>query len=81
MKRALLLTALIVYAATELLGQATRVDFPIQTSGPNVPSTPGPLPQALWVANATAYLCAHVTPYSSQTLANCQQISSLLTPT
>ena len=50
---------------------AARVDIPIQTSGPNVPVTGGPLPQALWVANASVIVCAHVTPYSSQTYANC----------
>ena len=52
-------------------GQAIRVDLPIQTSGPSVPITGGALPQALWVANATVILCSHVTPYSSQSYANC----------
>lgn len=43
-------------------GQATRVDVPLQTSGPNVPTSGGPLPQALWVANATVTLCLHSAP-------------------
>ena len=67
MKRIAILTALIL-AAVSAFGQAARVDIPLQTSGPNVPISGGPLPQALWVANAAAYLCTH----PSATLAACQ---------
>ena len=37
--------------------QGVRIDQPILTNGPNVPSTGGPLPQALFVANATELRC------------------------
>ena len=67
MKRIAILTALIL-AAVSSFGQAARVDIPLQTSGPNVPISGGPLPQALWVANAAAYLCTH----PSTTLVACQ---------
>ena len=67
MKRIAILTALIL-AAVSAFGQAARVDIPLQTSGPNVPISGGPLPQALWVANAAAYLCTH----PSATLVACQ---------
>ena len=49
-------------------GQAVRIDIPLQTSGPNVPLSGGPLPQTLWVSNASVYVCAH----PSATLAACQ---------
>lgn len=58
MKRILTLT-LLMLIGTFAFGQATRVDIPLLTSGPNVPSTGGPLPQALWVANATVSICTH----------------------
>lgn len=45
----------------QLFAQASRVDIPLLTAGPNVPSTIGALPQALWTANATVALCAHPT--------------------
>ena len=67
MKRIAILTALIL-AAVSAFGQAARVDIPLQTAGPSVPISGGPLPQALWVANSAAYLCAH----PSATLAACQ---------
>jgi predicted metal-binding membrane protein len=67
MKRIAILTALIL-AAVSAFGQAVRIDIPLQTSGPNVPISGGPLPQALWVANAAAYLCTH----PSATLVACQ---------
>jgi hypothetical protein len=51
--------------------QISRVDIPLQTSGPNVPVVNGPLPQTLWTANAIVVLCAHVQPYTAQTYANC----------
>ena len=47
---------------------AARVDIPLLTAGPNVPLTGGALPQALWVANSTVYLCTH----PSATLGACQ---------
>ena len=48
--------------------QAARVDYSLQTSGPNVPYSGGPLPQALWVSNSQVYICTH----PSATLAACQ---------
>jgi len=65
MKRIALIFALFAPVA---FSQAVRVDIPIQTTGPNVPTTGGALPQALWVANATVALCAHPTA----SLAACQ---------
>lgn len=47
---------------------AVRVDIPLQTGGPNVPTSGGPLPQALWLANAAVTLCTH----PSSTLSACQ---------
>jgi hypothetical protein len=67
MKRIAILTALLLSAVSSF-GQAARVDIPLLTSGPSVPITGGPLPQALWVANSAAYLCIH----PSATLAACQ---------
>ena len=75
MKRIALLTFLF-YLATCVgvaCGQEVRIDLPVQTSGPNVPSSAGPLPQALWVANAQVYICAH----PSASLSACQ--ASLIT--
>jgi len=40
-------------------GQAVRVDIPLLTSGPNVPTAGGPFPQALWLSNATIQICTH----------------------
>lgn len=70
-----LITALVLLLVCGMaFGQtAARIDIPLQTAGPNVPSSPGPLPQVLWVANSTAYLCAS----PSATLAACQ--ASLIT--
>lgn len=72
-----LVTALgLVLLCASAFGQtAVRVDQPILTSGPNVPSSGGPLPQALWVANATVAICTHPTTLPntvSATLAECQ---------
>ena len=39
--------------------QAVRVDIPLLTSGPNVPTAGGPFPQALWLSNATIQICTH----------------------
>lgn len=50
---------LLIISTSLAFSQAVRVDVPIQTSGPNVPTSGGPLPQALWVANATVAVCAH----------------------
>ena len=67
MRRIALLTFIILTAVCAF-GQAVRVDLPIQTYGPTVPTSQGPLPQALWVANGSAYICTH----PSATLAACQ---------
>ena len=67
MKRIILLT-LLMLAAASAFSQATRVDIPLQTYGPNVPTSSGALPQALWSANAIVYLCTHPSP----TLAACK---------
>ena len=65
MKRlALLLTFFPIIAA----GQATRIDIPMLTSGPNIPVSGGALPQTLWVSYPTIYVCTH----PSTTLAACQ---------
>ena len=54
------ITAIVLLAAVSAFGQTpSRVDLPIQTYGPNVPTSGGPLPQSLWVANATIALCVH----------------------
>jgi hypothetical protein len=70
MKRIILLT-LLMLAAKMTLAQAVQFSQPIQTSGPNVPTSGGALPQTLWVANAKVVVCAHVTPASMQTYVNC----------
>lgn len=49
-----------------LFSQAARVDVPIQTSGPNVPASGGPLPQALWLSNAKVSVCQHPAPTIAQ---------------
>ena len=41
------------------LAQAVRVDIPLLTTGPNVPSTGGPMPQMLGIANAAVQVCGH----------------------
>jgi hypothetical protein len=66
--KGLLIALGVLCIAVSAFGQAARVDIPLQTSGPNVPISGGPLPQALWVANAAAYLCTH----PSATLVACQ---------
>ena len=62
------LTLIPLLFATVAFGQAVRVDIPLQTYGPNVPTSGGPQPQALWIANATITLCSH----PSATLGACQ---------
>lgn len=51
-------------------GQAVRVDVPLLTSGPNVPVSGGPLPQTLWMANATVAICTHPSNTYSACLAS-----------
>ena len=68
--RGLLVSLGVLAMCCSAFGQFARVDIPIQTSGPNVPSGAGPLPQALWVANASASVCLHSTADTS--LAWCQ---------
>lgn len=40
-------------------GQGIRIDSPLLVTGPNVPISGGPLPQALFLANATVTVCQH----------------------
>jgi len=49
----------IFFFALPVFGQAVRIDIPLQTYGPNVPTSGGPQPQALWIANAVVSLCTH----------------------
>ena len=65
---AMMISICLIFLPSKVYTQAVRVDVPLLTSGPNVPVTGGPLPQALWVANSTAYICTH----PSITLAACQ---------
>ena len=54
--------------STAALAQtAARVDVPLLTTGPNVPSSGGPMPQALWLANATVKVCTHPSSINSCT--------------
>lgn len=53
------LSFLLLLITASAFGQAIRVDVPIQTYGPNVASAAGPLPQALWLSNATVQVCQH----------------------
>ena len=66
--RGLVTACFLLMLCASAFGQLARIDIPIQTSGPNVPSGAGPLPQALWVANSTVNICVH----PSATLAYCQ---------
>ena len=66
--RGLLVLLGLLLVCCSAFGQAGRVDIPLQTSGPNVPSGAGPLPQALWVSNASVAVCVH----PSASLAYCQ---------
>jgi hypothetical protein len=50
---------ILAFAAALAYGQAVRVDQPLMVTGPNVPTTQGPLPQALFLANATVSICQH----------------------
>ena len=68
--RGLLISLGLLWICGSAFGQFARVDVPIQTSGPNVPSGAGPLPQALWVSNASASVCIHSA--SDTSLAWCQ---------
>lgn len=68
MKRIAALTLLMLLGTVAALGQAARIDQLIVTYGPNVPSSGGPLPQALFVANSTVAVCVH----PSISFAGCQ---------
>lgn len=59
--RGLVLSLALLGLCASAFGQSSpaRVDVPIQTSGPSVPVSGGPLPQTLWVANSTVALCIH----------------------
>ena len=59
MKKFAVLLILLAFCTVFAHGQAIRADIPLLTSGPNVPVTGYPLPQALIVANATIALCNH----------------------
>ena len=63
-----LLTISILSLSSAAFAQtAVRVDIPLLTSGPNVPTSGGPLPQALWLANATVKVCTHPSTINSCT--------------
>ena len=66
--RGLCMAIVLLLLCASAFAQTVRVDIPIQTYGPTVPTSSGPLPQTLWVANATVNLCTH----PSGTLAACQ---------
>jgi hypothetical protein len=67
-----LLVALgLLFMCASAFSQEVRVDYSLQTYGPNVPSQSGPLPQALWTANATVAICAHIQPASGQSYSHC----------
>jgi hypothetical protein len=57
--------------------QAVRVDIPLLTSGPNVPSGSQALPQALWVSNASVNFCVH----PATTLASCTPVATYMDST
>jgi hypothetical protein len=67
------IAAIVLLSCLTAVSQEVRVDIPLLTTGPSVPGIPGPLPQALFVANATVAVCAH----PSATYAACQ--ASLVT--
>ena len=48
-----------------MFAQKARVDVILYTSGPAVPVSGGPLPQALLLANSSVSLCAHPSPSPS----------------
>jgi hypothetical protein len=68
---AMIMSICFVFPSPKVYAQAVQFSQPIQTSGPNVPTSGGALPQTLWVANAKVVVCAHVTPASMQTYVNC----------
>ena len=71
MKKSIVISFALAILYSSAFGQAVRVDQPLLTSGPNVPVSGQPLPEALWVANATVALCANVAPPAVNTLTNC----------
>jgi len=58
---------LLLLTATAFAQTAVRNDTPLLTSGPNVPISGGPLPQALWLANAKVTVCQHPSTANSCT--------------
>ena len=66
--RGLLVSIALLVLCVDAFGQAARVDLPLQTYGPNVPTQSGPMAQTIWVSNSTAFICSH----PSATLAACQ---------
>ena len=66
--RGLMISLGLLLMCCSAFGQAARVDLPLQTYGPNVPSGAGPLPQALWLSNVSVYACVH----PSVSLSACQ---------
>ena len=66
--RGLMISLGLLLICCSAFGQAARVDLPLQTYGPNVPSGAGPLPQALWLSNVSVYACVH----PSASLSACQ---------
>jgi hypothetical protein len=65
--RGLVLAIMLLILCASAFGQAVRVDIPLLTSGPNVPSGGAALPQALWLTNATVQICQHPATTSSCT--------------
>lgn len=72
MLKRLHLFALLLMATVAAAAQvAPRVDVPLLTYGPEVPSSGGPLPRALFVSNATVQVCQH-----PATLTSCTPITT-----
>lgn len=70
--KALHVFLLLLMASGFAAGQvAPRVDVPLLTYGPNVPSSGGPLPQALFISGATVQVCTH-----PATLTSCTPITT-----
>lgn len=79
MKKRLFALVILSFGAF-LYGQGIRVDLPVQVTGPNVPSSGGPLPQALMLANATVTVCAHPATINSCSPVTTYTDSTLTTP-
>src|SRR5580658_7089704 len=65
--RGFLIALGLLWMCCSAFGQAVYISQPLQTYGPNVPTSGGPMPQTLWVSNATVNICTH----PSSTLAAC----------